>query len=406
MKLFGMPAEKGRWAFVIIGMLMNLCMGTIYSWSVFRKPLQTFFAVGATESLLPFILFLGLFGLMMPFSGKLMDKYGPKKVALFGGVLVGVGWLLGSQSPNMMMLSVTYGVLGGIGVGFAYNSPIGVSGRWFPDKRGLAVGLTVMGFGVSPLVTAPLANALIGMFGPLQTLAYLGAVFIVTLAVLSLPLKFPPAGWKPTGWTPKAKAVVPDLSTKEMTRTKSFGGLWTCYTIGTLAGLMAIGISSPVGQEVFALPAATAAVLTGVFAVFNGIGRPIFGTLTDKLTPRNTAVLNFAIIASAATSLGLFASSGQAFLYIGAFIGLWLCLGGWLAIAPTATATFYGTKFYGPNYGTVFTAYGAGAVIGNLLAGSLRDMLGSYVAVFFPVAGLAVVGILIAFVTMRPPKKA
>ncbi|MEM3737183.1 MAG: OFA family MFS transporter [Candidatus Bathyarchaeia archaeon] len=405
LKLFGMGAEKGRWIFVILGLLINICMGTIYAWSVFRKPLESLFAASATESLLPFILFLALFGFMMPFSGKWMDKYGPKKVAMLGGVMVGIGWLLGSRSTNMALLSITYGVIGGAGVGLAYGCPIGVSGRWFPDKKGLAVGSTVLGFGISPLVTAPLANMLISLYGPLQTLAYLGAVFLVALVILSLPLKFPPANWKPTGWAPEVKAQAPDIALKEMIHSKSFVGLWACYTIGTLAGLMAIGISSPVGQEIFALPAATAATLTGTFAVFNGIGRPIFGSLTDKITPRNAAVLNFAIIAGAATSLGLFSDSGQVFLYVGAFICLWFCLGGWLAIAPTATATFYGLKYYGSNYGVVFTAYGMGAIIGNLLAGSLRDMLGSYVAVFFPVAGLAAVGILIALALMKPPAK-
>lgn len=190
-----------------------------------------------------------------------------------------------------------------------------------------------------------------------------------------------------------------------MVRTRGFWGLWLGFMIGTLAGLMAIGISSPVGQEVFKLSAATAAALTGVFAVFNGIGRPIFGYLVDRINPRNTAMLSFGIIFLAAAFLGFGAAPGATALYIAGFAALWLCLGGWLAIAPACTAAFCGTKYYGPNYGLVFTAYGVGAIIGNLLAGRLRDIVGSYVAVFYPVAVLAAVGVVIAYLLISPPTK-
>jgi MFS family permease len=190
-----------------------------------------------------------------------------------------------------------------------------------------------------------------------------------------------------------------------MVRTRGFWGLWLGFFIGTLAGLMAIGISSPTGQEVFKLSAATAAALVGVFAIFNGIGRPIFGYLVDRTGPRNTAITSFVIIAVAAAMLGFGAAPGATAIYVIGFCALWLCLGGWLAIAPACTAAFCGTKYYGPNYGLVFTAYGAGAIIGNLLAGRLRDVVGSYVAVFYPVAALAVVGIVIAFVLIRPPRQ-
>ena len=403
-KLFGMPAEKGRWVFVILGLIINLCLGSIYSWSVFRLPLQKMFAVDATASLLPFIIFLALFAFVMPFAGGPLDKYGPRNLTILGGITVGIGWILASQSTSMVMLTLAYGIIGGAGVGIAYNAPIGVSGRWFPDRRGLAVGLTVLGFGLSPLVTAPLANFAISTYGALPTLGYLGIVFLVLIVLLGLPLRFPPAEWKPSGWVPKASAVqCADLTRPEMVKTKGFWGLWLGFVIGTLAGLMAIGISSPVGQEVFKLSAATAAALTGVFAIFNGIGRPIFGYLVDRINPRNTAMLSFGIIFLAAAFLGFGAAPGATALYIAGFAALWLCLGGWLAIAPACTAAYCGTKYYGPNYGLVFTAYGVGAIIGNLLAGRLRDIVGSYVAVFYPVAILAVIGIAMAYLLICPP---
>ena len=275
--LFGMSPEKGRWIFVALGLAINVCLGSIYSWSVFRLPLQKLWSIDATASLLPFIFFLAFFALLMPFAGGPLDKYGPRRLTIIGGVIVGIGWILASQAPNIAILTLAYGIIGGAGVGIAYNAPIGVSARWFPDRRGLAVGLTVLGFGVSPLITAPLGNYLIGNYGIMSSLGILGIAFLILIVVLALPLRFPAPDWRPEGWTQaQASAQCEDLNRSQMVRTRGFVGLWLGFFIGTLAGLMAIGISSPAGQEVFKLSAATAAALVGVFAVFNGIGRPIF----------------------------------------------------------------------------------------------------------------------------------
>jgi len=398
-----MDANKGRWAFVIIGLIINLCLGAIYSWSVFRKSLEVQFSVGATESLLPFIIFLAVFAFTMPLVGSPLDRYGPRKMTLIGGLLVAVGWILGSQATSMEMLAITYGVIGGIGVGIVYNCPIGVVGRWFPDRRGLAVGITVLGFGLSPLITAPIANSLIQSNGALYALGLMGVAFLVIILPLGLPLRFPSEGWSPGGSSGSQGVSKVGMTRKEMFHTRSFWGLWMCYIIGTLAGLMAIGISSSVGQEVFEIDASTAAILVGVFAIFNGIGRPIFGSLVDRFTPRITAVLSFILILLASVLLAVGSGPGALAIYVVGFAILWLCLGGWLAIAPTSTATFFGTKHYGPNYGALFTAYGIGAIAGSLLAGNLRDLMGSYTAVFLPVAVLSIVGMALAFILMRKP---
>jgi MFS transporter, OFA family, oxalate/formate antiporter len=366
--------------------------------------LEGYFSVGATESLLPFIIFLAVFAFTMPLVGSPLDKYGPRKMALIGGLLVGIGWILGSQATSMEMLSLSYGVIGGIGVGIVYNCPICVVGRWFPDRRGLAVGITVLGFGLSPLITAPLANALIESDGALTALGILGVVFLIILLPLALPLRFPRPDWTlPCFGAGAKKKSDLDLTRNQMLKTRVFWGLWLCYVIGTLAGLMAIGISSSVGQEVFEIDAGMAAALVGVFAIFNGIGRPIFGSIVDKTSPMKTAVISFALIFFASILLAVGAAPGALPVYVLGFALLWLCLGGWLAIAPTSTATFFGTKHYGPNYGAVFTAYGIGAIAGSLMAGNLRDMMGSYTAVFLPVAVLAVLGIVIAIILMRKP---
>jgi MFS family permease len=189
-----------------------------------------------------------------------------------------------------------------------------------------------------------------------------------------------------------------------MLKTSSFYGLWLCYVLGATAGLMAIGISSTVGSEVIGLDAGTATLLVSVFAIFNGIGRPIFGALTDKITPKGAAILSFIIIAVASFMM-LAAGQGSTGIFAISFCGFWLCLGGWLAIGPAATATFYGLEGYAQKYGVMFSAYGLGAIIGGVISGSAKDAFGSYTKAFYPTAGMAILGIIIALFLLKPPKK-
>lgn len=409
-RLFGMPTERGRWVFVLLGMLMNVCLGAVYAFSVFRAPLERSVQEGgwgitATQSGLPFMIFLAMFSLFMALAGKLVGDWGPRKTGLLGGSLVGAGWILAGFAPNILWLTVFYGVIGGAGVGIIYGCPIAVAAKWFPDRKGLAVGLSVMGFGLSALIMAPLMQVLINApsVGLMRTFTVFGIAFAAILLLLSLPMRFPTADWTPDGWSGQAVrgSSGVDLNRRQMIRTGSFYALWGTYTIGCLAGLMAIGISSPVGQQVAALTPRMAAIAVSVFAVFNGIGRPIFGWLTDKLTPRNAGALSFALILGASALL-YFWGTGSPVIYFIAFSVLWLNLGGWLAIAPTATATLFGTTHYGTNYGLVFTSYGIGALLGNTLAGAIRDALGGYLPVFLPVMGLAAVGILVSLLWLRP----
>ena len=415
-KLFGMKAESGRWIFVLLGFVINICLGSVYAYSVFKKPVQEWFSknysvtVGSLEGNLPFMLFLAFFALFVFVGGRVLDKWGPRKLGLIGGVVVGLGWILAGivpqYVPSIWAVVLTYGVVGGAGVGLAYGGPLAVATRWFPDKKGLAVGLTLAGFGGSPFVSANVASALIKSSGPLFAFLSMGIAFLVIVVVLAIFLKFPVAGWKPAGWTPKAAAAsAVDLNTSAMIKTSTFWGLALCYTIGCLAGLGAIGISASVGQDVIKLDAAAAAVLVGVFAIFNGAGRPLFGWLTDRITPRLAAIVNLVIII-AASALMLLASAGSLVLYAVCFCLLWLCLGGWLAIAPTATTTFFGVKNYSRNYGVVFLSYGIGAIIGGLISGWSVDTFKGYNASFIITAVLAALAIVIAFTMLKPVKKA
>jgi MFS family permease len=336
----------------------------------------------------------------MPFAGNLIDKHGPRLLTIVGGIFIAVGWFLSGFTSNIIMLTITYGVIGGMGVGIAYGAPMAVAAKWFPDKKGLAVGLTLGGCGLSPFITAPAAGWLIANFGPFSTFKILGILFAVIITVLALPLKFPKRIDTENIDENIELKDENDFSSKEMLKNKGFYALWTTYTIGTLVGLMAIGISSPVGVEIINLDASTASIYVSLFAIFNGIGRPIFGGLTDKLKPRKTAVISFVLIIIASV-LMLINQDGNPLIYFISFSLFWLNLGGWLALAPAATAIFFGSKNYSKNYGILFTAYGVGAVIGNLFSGSIRDILGSYLYVFYPTIALAVIGIIISYLFLR-----
>jgi len=404
-RLFGMSAKAGRWIFVGLGIIINMCLGAVYAYSVFKKPLETLFNATATQGNLPFMIFLAMFALFTFFSGRFIDKLGPRKVMMVGGIVVGLGWILTKFAGSMTMVVITYGIIGGAGVGIVYGGPVSVATKWFPDKKGLAVGLSLLGFGASAFVTAPLAKSLIASSGPLNTFGMMGIGFLIVIVILSSFMKFPQPGWKPAGWTPPQTAGgAISLTAGQMLKTGSFYGLWLCYTIGTTAGLMAIGISATVGREVIGLDVGTAAFLVSIFAIFNGIGRPIFGALSDKITPKYAAILSFIIIAIASFMM-IGATQGSVLSYAIAFCGFWLCLGGWLAIGPAATASFFGLEGYAQKYGIVFSAYGLGAIIGGIISGSAKDVFGSYLKAFWPTAILAIAGIVIALLLLKPPKR-
>jgi MFS family permease len=397
---------------VASGLVINLCLGTLYSWSVFVDPLIDYFttdlgqAVTANEVLLPFSVYLAIFAITMLLTGKYVETLKPRSVTIIGGSLTGLGWLLASTATSITMLTIVFGVIGGIGVGIAYGATIAVAARWFPDRRGLAVGMTVLGVGFSALITANLAGYFISAYGVMHTFRIFGIGIILITVPLALPLVFPPAGWRPAGWNPPLPGerghVLCECNRAEMVKTPAFYGLWMCYFIGSIAGLMAVSIAKPVGTELVHIEAGLATALVGFFAIFNGGGRPVFGFLTDRLNPGNTAMLSFVLIAVASLMMWLMPTAP---VYSIAFAMLWGCLGGWLAIAPTTTANYFGTSDYPRCYGVVFLAYGAGAIAGPQLAGFIRTTTGNYLGVFPAACILSVTGFLIAFIFMKPPKR-
>jgi OFA family oxalate/formate antiporter-like MFS transporter len=398
--ILGRPADQGRWFLIPLGMIILLCLGSVYSWSIFRTPLENELGISAMESLLPYTFVLVFYALLMPITGFYIPVMGPRLTTAIGGLVVGLGYILSSFANQVGILVITYGMIAGTGVGIAYGVPMVVISRWFPDKKGLAVGLTIVGFGLSPLITAPLANQLISAYTVQATLRILGIAFTAIILAIALTMKLPPKGWHPRQTVAASPSSLALAYPRNLLKSQSFYGLWICYAIGTLVGLSAIGISSPVGEEIIELNPTVAAGSIGLFALFNGVSRPLFGWLCDQFKPHYVAILSYVLILIACV-LMVNAQTGQVATYLIAFCLFWFCLGGWLAMAPTITLRFFNPDQYAQNYGIVFTAYGVGALIGTLVTGRIRDLFGTYNYVFYPMAFLAILGIVIACVLLK-----
>ncbi len=385
-----------KWLYVILGIIIMMCLGTVYSWSVFRLHVEELYNVGTTQSGFPYMISLAFYAFFMFLTGKHLDKYNPRTIICFGSILIAIGWILSAYAPNIYVLTITYGVIIGAGVGIAYGAPMTVVARWFPEKKGLTVGLILGGFGLSPLITAPIARYLIEALGIIQTFKILGISFGIIIPILSYPFRYPLD--KDNGYikTPtNAFENTNDINTEKMTKTKSFKGLYFTFVIGSMIGLMLIGMTSNVGSGMIKLSAKTVTLLISLFAVFNGISRPIFGWITDKLSPKKAMRISYGLSIFASV-LMLIANEGSVILFIIAFSIFWFNLGGWLSIAPMSTLSIFGTKYYSQNYGVVFTAYGIGAIIGVVASGLILDLLRSYDAIFYFVIILCTIGILLS----------
>jgi len=401
--ILGIPANRGRWVFIPLGMTILLCLGSVYSWSIFRTPLENELGISATQSLLPYTFVLVSYSVFMPITGFYITRIGVRVTTAIGGIIVGLGYILSSFATHIGMLIFTYGVIAGTGVGIVYGVPMVVVSRWFPDKKGLALGLTIVGFGLSPLITAPLANQFIDAYGVRPTLRILGIAFIAIILAIALTLKLPPRDWHPQQNTVTSSSSSVSTYSGNLLKSRSFYGLWICYAIGTVVGLSAIGISSPVGQEIIDINPTVAARSVALFALFNGVSRPLFGWLSDRFKPHYIAMLSYVLILIACLLMAN-AQTGQVATYLIAFCLFWFCLGGWLAMAPTITLCFFNPDKYAQNYGIVFTAYGVGALIGTLVTGRIRDLFGTYNYVFYFMAFLAIMGIVIAQVLLKPER--
>lgn len=401
----GTSRQTYRWMYVVLGNLLMICLGTVYAWSVFRIPVEQTFGVGTTLSGLPYMVSLAFYALFMLISGRYLNRFSPRIVMTAGALLISAGWIGSAYTSNIYMMTLTYGAVSGAGVGIAYGVPMAVAAKWFPDKNGFAVGMVLVGFGLSPLVTAPLARHLIEIYGAMQAFKILGIAFGMIIPLLALPLSYPPANWSPAQNSSRVEVAAPaavsargghlkrqiDYPSVAMVKMRSFKILYAAFLIGAMIGLMLIGMTGKIAVELVGLSQGSAALLMSFFAVFNGLGRPVFGWLTDRLSFKSAAMLSFVSIVSASL-LMIYSNGSSPVAFALAFSIFWFNLGGWLAIAPASTLSMFGALNYSQNYGIVFTAYGIGAVVGVVGSGMLIDWFGGYQMIFYLVLVLAAMG--------------
>ncbi|OPL08873.1 MAG: hypothetical protein AVO33_08120 [delta proteobacterium ML8_F1] len=377
---------------VIFGLVIMVMLGTVYSWSVFRVHVESEFGISNTLSGLPYMVSLGFYALSMMFAGPYLDHYSPRIMVMIGGVIIGAGWILAGFSQSILVLTLAYGVLVGIGIGVAYGVPMRVVAKWYPRHQGLMVGLILGGFGISPLFTAPLAGGLIENFGLSASFKILGAFYVIVIPLLGLAMKNP----QKTLAGPKARTTnltpTKSLGGREMVRTRAFRGLYFSFILGTTIGLMVIGNTGGAGLALTDRSSLQIAQMISVFAVFNGIGRPFFGWVTDRSGYQAAMTLSFVLIALAGIVMRLFGGMHWG-VFLVAYAVLWFNLGGWLAIAPATTAQLFGPEHYSRNYGIMMTAYGLGAILGTLSSGAIVDFLGGYGEKFTLIVLLAFLGL-------------
>jgi OFA family oxalate/formate antiporter-like MFS transporter len=393
---------------------MNLALGSLYAWSVFVAPLEKEFGWKRADTSQVFTWAVVVFAIAFILAGRLQDKKGPFFVSLTGCILLTIGFLLSARTQSLGYLIFVFGVIVGIGNGFGYATPIPVMAKWFPDKRGLAVGLAVAGYGGGSAIFGPMANLwLIPKYGWRTTFVVLGVIFFFMTLVGSLLLKNPPVGYRPPGWAPapaaKAAATTHEFAPGETLRTPTFYFMWVAYALGTSAGLMVISQLIPFAKSVGVAAEALAAISLVIGAVGNASGRIFSGWMSDALGRLNVLRL---MIGISAVAMFILPHTGGVmevpiFLYIMVFVVYW-CYGTQLSVNASTTSDFWGTKNAGINYGLLFTAWGVAGIIGPRIGGKLFDRFGNYKAAFYTAAVLAIVALLFEFMARRPtpPKEA
>jgi OFA family oxalate/formate antiporter-like MFS transporter len=381
---------RNRWFVVFGAILIQLALGAIYAWSVFTRDLVE---AGWTQFQTQAVFSTGLFffAIVMVIAGRIMPKYGPRKVAMSGGFVLGSGYILagllgGTSFPALLIF---IGVIGGAGIGLAYVVPIAVGMRWFPDKKGLITGLAVAGFGFGATLWVKLAGSwgnLIGLYGLSTTFTIFGAIFMIMILLGGTWMIFPREGWLPEGYAPQefvkgeTHKLSHDFNSKEMLKTPQFHFISMTFAFGASAGLMSIGLMKlfPMfaltanGMDSAAASAIAGTAMAVFFSLANGVGRIAWGAISDKLGRKKSIVL---MMASQGVFVILFQwmAGTPALLYLGATL-IGFNFGGNFSLFPTITAATFGSKFIGQNYGWVFLAYGFGGILGPVMGGWLGDM--------------------------------
>ena len=421
---------RNRWIVVIGAILIQLALGTIYSWgtiTIFVSPY-----LNELREVTVYIFGVGLlsFAVTMIFAGKLQQKYGPKKIAIVGGILIGIGVISSAFMTNFIGLLITYGIIFGAGIGFGYVCPIASAGKWFPDKKGFINGIAVAGFGAGAFVfnyvIKALANptnlettdlnfvATVSQNIPLMYIV-LGIIYIVLVVGGAFTLSNPPEGWKPAGWTPPPPSVESGISGLEFERGKTvklpqFWMLWAAFALSAMSGLMVIGSYAAFAKSVDAGDNFINAIGTSDFvligslaALLNGLGRIVWGKLADMITYKKSMLIMFTI--QALLMFFYFTTNTSSIFFLIITCAIYFCFGGNFSLFPTATADLFGMENLGPNYGMVFTAYGIAGFLGATMTLPIVAAFGSYLILFIVMGSMSVGAAVLAYLIKPPTRK-
>ena len=396
-----------RWLIATAGVVMQVALGAVYAWSVFRVPLSDAYGTGVSAVNTTFSIAILALGFAAFFGGLWMNKSGPRIVALSAGVLYGAGIFLASfAQPSLWILYLTYGLMAGIGIGLGYIVPVATLIKWFPDKRGFITGIAVAGFGAGALVTAPIAKQLVQGVGLFPTFAILGILYLVMVVGAALFMKNPPEGWTPEGWEPEeeesGERTGVDYELGGALKTWQWYALWALLFLNVTAGIAIISEADPIAQEVSGVAPATAAWLVSIISVGNAVGRFLWAWLSDAIGRKWVFLVMFLLQAALFFLLPVVGAS-FVMLAILSFI-IVSCYGGGFGTMPAFNADYFGSKNVGMIYGLMITAWGFAGVLGPQLISIMYDATRSYAGAFYILAGIMLVSSIVPFI-VRPPKR-
>jgi MFS transporter, OFA family, oxalate/formate antiporter len=404
---------KNRWLIALSAVGIHISIGSVYAWSVFTGPLQKHLGWGLSQISFTFSLAILFLGLSAAFLGHFVEKYGPRAAGTLCAIFFGIGIAgagLAVQLESLPLLYLFYGVLGGIGLGVGYITPVSTLIKWFPDRRGLATGLAIMGFGFAALISSPIMNRFIESFGISNTFYILGSVYFLVILCSAQYLSPPREDWVPKGFNVgtqsgvgiKVKADLSQLTANEAVKTRRFWALWLMLFINITCGIAILSVASPMAQELVGMSATAAAAMVGIMGLFNGSGRIFWAGVSDYIGRPNVYTLFFAFQIIAFFVLP---HISVALLFSVIVYMILSCYGGGFASIPAYIGDLFGTKQLGAIHGYILTAWAAAGVFGPIFVSWIRETTGSYQGTLVFFSGMFVLALVVSILVRFDIKK-